>query len=213
MQTEIGNLTDRYQRIISALLKAVSAHSQVLALWLNPVLTKLILGYHCRALDLLGKLFAGLYRRRRPSGAPRKPSTRQAAPARIFPTAWKWLTRALPSPVHEAAQAAAAELQQLLSEPATRAIFEAAPGLRRHLRPVCRALGVTLPGEQPPRDPGPEPPPPPPEPRPLPQIGDVVHPRPGGPLPRRVNLGPSYRSQKKDISPAALSHAHFVTIS
>ena len=176
MQADAGDLMDRYGRIISALFAVVTAHNRVLARWLFPLFDRLILVHSSRALNLLGRLTGGLYRRRRP-GLTRRPASTRPAPqaaqfASILPMAWKWLTRALPSPVHEAAQAAGAELQALLSEPASLAIFEAAPALRRHLRPIARALGVTLPGEKPPRDAtGPEPPPPKPEPPPPPGTG------------------------------------------
>jgi hypothetical protein len=82
----------------------------------------------------------------------------------------------LPSPICEAARACGAELQQLLSEPATAEIFAAAPALRTHLRPLCRALGVTLPAEPAPPDAhGPEPEPPPAVIRPLPEPGWTIH--------------------------------------
>ena len=175
MQAEANDLMDRYGRIISALFAVVTAHNRVLARWLFPLFDRLILVHSSRALNLLGRLTGGVFRRRRP-GLTRRPAATRPAPqasqfASILPMAWKWLTRALPSPVHEAAQAAGAELQALLSEPASIAIFAAAPALRRHLRPIARALGVTLPGEKPPRDPGPETPPPAPEPPPPPGTG------------------------------------------
>jgi hypothetical protein len=91
----------------------------------------------------------------------------------------------------EAARACAEELQQFLSEPAMVAVFETAPALRTHLRPLCRALGVTLPGEPkpPPEEVGPEPPPPPAVPRPMPEIGMVIHGRKPEPPPVRwVNV-------------------------
>ena len=189
MQTDIEPLTRRYERIITGLLSAIGANNRVFPLWLNPLLNRLILKGHCRALNLLGKLAAGLYCQPRTRTTPRKPPTepesKPATPAPKnprMPTAWKWLTRALPSPICEAARACGAELQQLLSEPATAEIFAAAPALRTHLRPLCRALGVTLPAEPAPPDAhGPEPDPPPAVLRPLPEPGLVVHGRDGQP--------------------------------
>ena len=182
METNIELLTRRYERIITALLLAMGAanRARYFPLWLNPLLDRLILKGHCRALDLLGKLAAGLYRQPHARTTPRKPPTMPAtttAPKKPkLPTAWKWFTRALPSPVCEAARARGAELQLLLSEPAMVEIFQAAPALRHHLRPLCRALGVTLPAEPlPPDAHGPEPEPPPAVLRPLPEIGTVVH--------------------------------------
>ena len=216
MKAETKNLIQRYERTLSGLLKAISAHKHMLPLWLAPVYEKLYWLTHARVLVVFSRLFAGTYRLPRKRTTPRPSRANQPAKPPSFPLlpkAWKWLTRALPSPVCEAVRAHAAELQQLLSEPAAIELLAIAPTLRHHLRPLCRALGVTLPGETPPPDPGPEPPPPPPEPRPLPPIGDVVHRREAGPLPRRVDLGPSYRSQKNWLWPVMPSHVHFVAIS
>ena len=179
METNIEPLTRRYERIITGLLAAIGAANRFFPLWLAPLFDRLVLKGHCRALNLLGKLAAGLYRQPRPHTAPRKSPAKPATPAPknpLMPTAWKWFTRALPSPVCEAARACGAELQQLLCEPAMVEIFQAAPALRHHLRPLCRALGVTLPAEPlPPDAHGPEPDPPPAVLRPLPEIGTVVH--------------------------------------
>ena len=181
METNIEPLTRRYERIITALLLAMGAanRARYFPLWLTPLLDRLILKGHCRALNLLGKLAAGLYRQPHARPTPRKPHTMPAtttAPKRPkLPNVWKWFTRALPSPVCEAARACGAELQQLLSEPAMVEIFQAAPALRHHLRPLCRALGVTLPGEPAPPDAhGPEPEPPPAIVRPLPEPGWTI---------------------------------------
>jgi hypothetical protein len=183
MQTATDHFTQRYERILTALFTAVTAQTHVLARWLEPVYTKLVLRFHCRALNLLGKLAAGLYRRPSVRTAPRPARAKPAAkPIISLPTLWKWLTRALPSPAWEAAQQAARDLQALMAEPQTHALFETAPALRTHLRPVCRALGVTLPGEPaPPEAASPEPPPAAPEPRPPPELGWRVHGRDGAP--------------------------------
>ena len=171
MQTQTEDLTRRYERIITGLLSAIRANNRVFPLWLTPLLDRLVLRCHCRALNLLGKLAYGLYRQPHKRTTPRPPATKPAtlAPKKpLLPTAWKWLTRALPSPMCEAARACGAELQQFLSEPATAELFAAAPALRHHWRPLCRALGVTLPGEKPPSETGPEPEPRPAVPRPRP---------------------------------------------
>jgi hypothetical protein len=185
MQTGTETLTQRYTPIITRLLDAIGANNRVFPLWLNPLLDRLILRGHCRALNLLGKLAAGLYRQPHARITPRKPPTKPATPTPkkpLLPNAWKWLTRALPSPICEAARVCGAELQQLLSEPATAEIFAAAPALRTHLRPLCRALGVTLPAEPAPPDAhGPEPEPPQAVLRPPPEPGLVLHGRDGQP--------------------------------
>ena len=179
METNIEPLTRRYERIIAPLFTAIGAANRFFPLWLAPLFDRLVLKGHCRALNLLGKLAAGLYRQPHARTTPRKPPTMPAtttAPKNpLMPTAWKWFTRALPSPVCEAARACGAELQQLLSEPAMVEIFQAAPALRHHLRPLCRALGVTLPAEPlPPDAHGPEPEPPPAVVRPLPEPGWTI---------------------------------------
>ena len=180
METNIEPLTRRYERIITGLLAAIGAANRVFPLWLTPLLDRLVLKGHCRALNLLGKLAAGLYRQPRPRTTPRpSQATRESTPARSraprLPTLWKWLTRALPSPICEAARAYGAELQQFLSEPAMVDLFAAAPALRTHLRPFCRALGVTLPAEAAPPDAhGPEPEPPPAIPLPIPVPGWTI---------------------------------------
>ena len=179
METNIEPLTRRYERIIAPLFTAIGAANRFFPLWLAPLFDRLVLKGHCRALNLLGKLAAGLYRQPHARTTPRKPPTMPAtttAPKRTkLPTAWKWFTRALPSPVCEAARACADELQHFLSEPEMRAAFAAAPALRTHLRPLCRALGVTLPAEtQPPDAHGPEPEPPPAIVRPLPEPGWTI---------------------------------------
>ena len=180
METNIEPLTRRYERIITALLLAMGAanRARYFPLWLTPLFDRLVLKGYCRALGLLCKLAAGLYRAPHARTTPRKPATKPATPAPKKPklsTAWKWFTRALPSPVCEAARACGAELQLLLCEPAMVEIFQAAPALRHHLRPLCRALGVTLPAEPlPPDAHGPEPEPPPAVVRPLPEPGWTI---------------------------------------
>jgi hypothetical protein len=196
METQTDHFTRRYERIMTGLFATISANNLVFPRWLNPLFGRLVLKGHCRALTLLGRLFAGLYRQPRPRTAPRPAPAAPSAPARArsaavkLPTTWKWLARALPSPMWEAARVCAAELQQFLCEPEAIAAFAAAPALRHHLRPLCRALGVTLPGEpKPPDADSPEPPPPPAVKLPMPEIGDVIHGRNPEPPPVRwVNV-------------------------
>ena len=117
METNIEPLTRRYERIITALLLAMGAanRARYFPLWLTPLLDRLVLKGHCRALGVLCKLAAGLYRQPRTRTTPRTPPARpDAQPATQtprkpkLPTAWKWFTRALPSPVCEAARACGA---------------------------------------------------------------------------------------------------------
>ena len=177
METNTDHLTHRYERIMTGLFETIWANNRVFPLWLNAFFDRLMLRHHCRAIHLLCKLFAGLYRPPHARTTPRTPPAKPAAPTPKkppFPAAWKWFTRALPSPMCEAARACTDELQHFLAEPEMRAAFAAAPALRTHLRPLCRALGVTLPAETPPSDPGPEPEPPPAIPLPIPVPGWTI---------------------------------------
>ena len=177
METNTDHLTHRYERIMTGLFETIWANNRVFPTWLTAFFDRLMLRHHCRAINLLCRLFDGRYRPPHPCSTPRKPATKPATPAPkkpAFPSAWKWVTRALPSPMCEAARACGAELQHFLSEPAMVEAFAAAPALRTHLRPLCRALGVTLPAEPPPSDPGPEPEPPPAIPLPIPEPGWTI---------------------------------------
>ena len=175
METERESLTHRYTRIITAFFKGIAAHNHALPQFVSPLFDKLITKPHIRALNLLCKLMAGVYR------LPRKRTTKRAyvpkppvftPPDQPKTTGWMGLARILPTPMAPAVAACRAELQQFLSEPAMATLFEQAPALRRHLHPFCRALGVTLPGDpMPPPDPEPAPVPPPPP----PEIGEFVH--------------------------------------
>jgi hypothetical protein len=162
MQTGTQLFTQRYQPLITALITAVNAHNHVMSAFLGPLFSKLIRITHIPALKLLCRLRAGTYRRPHPRTAPRAKSTKprtRTPPAEILPTSWMWLPRLLPAPVAPAAASFRAELQLLLSEPAMADLFAEAPALRTHLRRLCRAFGVTLPGDPaPPPDPEPLPP-------------------------------------------------------
>ena len=183
MQTEMEYLTHRYTSLFSAFLKGIGPHSLALPVWLNALFDATITKPYIRGLKLLSKLRQGLYRlpRKRTSKRTTKRATTPKPPIFIPPdrpktSRWMWLARILPTVMAPAAATYRAELQQLLSEPAMVEIFQAAPALRHHLRPLCRALGVTLPAEPlPPDAHGPEPEPPPAVLRPLPEIGTVVH--------------------------------------
>jgi hypothetical protein len=224
MHTLSDDLTSRYERIITGLLSAISAHKLVLPRWLLPVYEKLYWRTHARVLQVFFRLRTGTYRkpRKRPASSPAAPPPATSTPATStpatpalaapdppvgaakpparkpagppLPRAWKWLARALPSPMWEAARTCADDLQHWLAEPEACALLAAAPSLRTHLRPLCHAIGVLLPGEDPPPDAGagPEPPPPPPEPWPLPEIGEVVRDRDGRVVPpRRISPAPA----------------------
>ena len=186
------DLTRRYGRIITGLLDAITAHNRVLPAWLFPVLNKLFFATHIRVINLFAKLLAGVYRPHRPRATPRAPSAKSPPkPGPIVPegqphpTGWRWLIRLLPPGSSEAAKVAGAELADLLAEPAMADLFTAAPALRRHLRPLCRALGVALPGEPAPPPPELDPPVPPPAPPITPLPPGMVSVNGGPPEPPR----------------------------
>ncbi len=90
---------------------------------------------------VLARMQAGTLRRyphRRPF-RPRAAPRRSAAPG-VLPHTPAWLVGLIPE-----AASGAAQLQNLLSGPDLPALLEAAPQLRRALRPLCRMLGVALP--------------------------------------------------------------------
>ena len=163
METETETLTHRYEGIIGALLTGIAKHKHVLPAWLFPVFDKMFKSTYMRGLVLLSRLMAGIYRQPRQRTTKRKPSPPKP-PVFIPPdqpptTGWMWLSLVFPAVFAPALATARVDLQQLLSEPGMGRLFEAAPALRRHLRPLCRALGVTLPGDPaPPPDPAPLPP-------------------------------------------------------
>ena len=94
-----------------------------------------------QASAVLARMQAGALRRyptRRPPRQIAKP--RRSVPPSALPRQPAWLVRLIPE-----AAASAAQLQTLLSQPEMPALLEAAPQLRRALRPLCRMLGVALP--------------------------------------------------------------------
>src|SRR5450631_3001194 len=151
METERETLTHRYEGIIGALLTGIAKHKHVLPGWLFPVFDKMFKATYMRGLVLLSRLMAGTYRQPRKRTTKRKPSLPKP-PVFIPPdqpptTGWMWLSLVFPAVFAPALATARVDLQQLLSEPGMGRLFAAAPALRRHLRPLCRALGVTLPGD------------------------------------------------------------------
>jgi hypothetical protein len=104
---------------------------------------------------VLARMQAGTLRRyphRRPS-RPRAAPRRSAAPG-VLPRTPAWLVGLIPE-----AASGAAQLQNLLSRPDLPALLEAAPQLRRALRPLCRMLGVALPPQPRPAQTQPQAPP------------------------------------------------------
>jgi hypothetical protein len=98
----------------------------------------------------LARMQAGQLRRfpnRRPPSPPAAPRRRpQRGP---LPRKAAWLVALLPETA-----GCAAQMQTLLAGPEIPALLQAAPQLRRRLRPLCHMLGITLP-PAPPLPPGP----------------------------------------------------------
>ena len=137
----------------------------------------------------LARMQAGQLRRypdRRPPSPPAAPR-RRPQHSRL-PRTFAWLVVLIPETAGSAAQ-----LQTLLTGPDIPALLEAAPQLRRHLRPLCRMLGVRLPpGPAEAADPlaPPDPPPPPADvPRPAPR---QAAPPPLAPSPHTTGPPPLY---------------------
>ncbi len=99
-----------------------------------------------RITALAARITAGRHRRvhsrRRPRPASRRPAQRR------LPHGPAWLLPLVPQ-----AGAHASQVQHLLADPEFARLVDAAPQMRRLLRPLCRMLGVRLP--PPPRDPEP----------------------------------------------------------
>src|SRR5450631_3795298 len=121
MQTEMELLTHRYTSLFGAFRKGIAPHTHAIPGWLNDLFGKAVTKPYIRALNLLCKLMAGIYRlpRKRTAARPyiSKPPV-FTPPDQPKTTRWMWLARILPTAMAPAAAAYRAELQQLLSEPA-----------------------------------------------------------------------------------------------
>ncbi len=99
---------------------------------------------------LLARMRAGTLRRYPARRPPRRVAVPRRRPAPgLLPNGHAWLAALIPETA-----VSGAHLQNLLADPDIPALLEAAPQLRRALRPLCRMLGVELP----PSPPGPPPP-------------------------------------------------------
>ncbi len=139
---------ERFARVIDGLCRAVAegggrgglAGPLVILIWSR------LRGLAVRFTALAARIQAGRHRRvfsrRRPRPAPRRPSRR------ALPQSNAWLLRLVPQ-----ASASGSQLQQLLADPEFAALADAAPQMRRLLRPVCRMLGVRAPPPRPPDPP------------------------------------------------------------
>ena len=91
---------------------------------------------------LLARIETGRHRRHPARRPPRYPEGHPAAPRRhsppVLPHGFAWLLPLVPC---EAA-GYASQLRYLLAEPEMAVLLDAAPQMRRLLRPLCRMLGV-----------------------------------------------------------------------
>ena len=140
---------ERFARVIDGLCRAVAergggrgrlAGTLVILIWSR------VRGLGARIAALAARIAAGRHRRfparRSPRPAPRRPSQR------TLPHSHAWLLRLVPQ-----ASAYGSQMQHLLADPGFAALVDAAPQMRRLLRPLCRMLGVRLPPR--PADPAP----------------------------------------------------------
>ena len=158
---------ERLARIIDDVCKAAAARAPrgFLAIPILMLLWARLKRMSLRITRLAARAAAGTLRTP-PRAAPRQPLSRRppATPPRRLPRRTGWLCQPVP-----AACAYASQLQHLLNEPDMRALLDAAPGIDRLLRPLCRMLGVARP-KLPPRPTTPRPTTPrPTTPRPIPR--------------------------------------------
>ncbi len=87
----------------------------------------------------VARVEAGKLPRKRPARARAEVAEPRPAYPRL-PQGFAWLHRAIPG-----AGSAGSQMQHFLAQPETVALLTAAPHLGRHLRPLCRMLGVPPP--------------------------------------------------------------------
>ncbi len=132
---------ERFVRILDGLCSAVAARGGGRDRLAGPLV--ILIWRHLRRIAaqvaaLAARIAAGRQRRyparRPPRAAPRR------APHRALPHGPAWLVALVPQ-----AAGYGSQLQHLLAEPEFAALVDAAPQMRRLLRPLCRMLGVRPP--------------------------------------------------------------------
>ena len=141
---------ERFVRVIDGLCRAVAARGGGRDRLAGPLVILIwsrLRGLAARFAALAGRIAARRQRRilsrRPPRPAPRRPSPR------LLPHGHAWLLQLVPQ-----ASAFGSQLQHLLTDPEFAALVDAAPQMRRLLRPLCRMLGVAPPAPRP-ADPAP----------------------------------------------------------
>ena len=148
--------TDRFASILDGLCHAVAERGgrRLLAGPLVILIWSRLRRLAAQVAALAARITAGRQRRvlarRSPRPAPRRPAQR------TLPHDHAWLLPLVPQ-----ASGYGSQLQHLLADPEFAALVDAAPQMRRLLRPLCRMLGVRLPPAlvPPPRPPRPAGPP------------------------------------------------------
>ena len=138
---------DRFARVIDGLCRAIAARGA--GGGLAGALTLLLWGYlrrkaarlagHAARIEAGAPPAASRARRRPASPRPPPPRSRPRLRQRL-PEGFAWLVRVVPE-----AAGYGSQLQHLLSDPDMAALIAAAPQMRRHLRPLCRMLGIRPP--------------------------------------------------------------------
>jgi hypothetical protein len=145
----------RFTALIARLCELIARHGHLrrIAGPLVVLIWRRVRGAARQVEGLLARLRAGQLRRYparrtpRPAVTPRRPPSPPA-----FPTEPAWLIRLIPETA-----VSAVHLRAMLADPDIPALLEAAPQLRRALRPLCRMLDVSLPRRPTPAQPEPPP--------------------------------------------------------
>ena len=137
---------ERFACIIDGLCRAVAARGGGRDRLAGPLVILIwsrLRGLADRVTALAARIAVGRHRRvlsrRSPRPAPRRPAQRR------LPHGHAWLIPLVPQ-----ASAYGSQVQHLLTDPEFAALVDAAPQMRRLLRPLCRMLGVRLPPPPPP---------------------------------------------------------------
>ncbi len=141
---------ERFAGIIDGLCRAVAARGAgrdrlagplVVLIWMR------LRSIAAQVVALAARIAAGRHRRYPARRPPRRPAAPRRRVPLVLPHAPAWLLPLVPCE----AGGYASQLRCLLAEPEAAALLDAAPQMRRLLRPLCRMLGVRLP--PPPRPP------------------------------------------------------------
>ena len=128
---------DRFAAGIAQLLGLIARHGHLrrIAGPLVVLIWNRVSGIGTQVATLLARVQAG-HIRRHPARRPARPATRRRPARSVLPRKAAWLIALIPETA-----GCGAQLQTLLSEPEIPALLDAAPQLRRALRPLCRMLG------------------------------------------------------------------------